>query len=239
MDKQKIYILNPDYKFKNDEDRVVMYSQTDVRNDSEKEWIGFIHPYQALLLGLFTNESTFEEHCNEISTYFNMPLLQVEEMMSQYVENKGAIYNKNEGTFVKFPKNVLIPFEGQLPDYDFCQDDLMCKTVDINPDRMHKAPHSALFMLNNHCLTDCLYCYADKRTKCDELTTEEIFGIIDNAKRLKMAKIDVIGGELFIKKDWDKILERLVSYNMSPSFISTKVPVTEKIIEKLKRTRYT
>lgn len=112
MDKQKIYILNPDYKFKNDEDRVVMYSQTDVRNDSEKEWIGFIHPYQALLLGLFTNESTFEEHCKEISTYFNMPLLQVEEMMSQYVENKGAIYNKNEGTFVKFPKNVLIPFEG-------------------------------------------------------------------------------------------------------------------------------
>lgn len=78
MDKQKIYILNPDYKFKNDEDRVVMYSQTDVRNDSEKEWIGFIHPYQALLLGLFTNESTFEEHCKEISTYFNMPLLQVE-----------------------------------------------------------------------------------------------------------------------------------------------------------------
>ena len=35
------------------------------------------------------------------------------------------------------------------------------------------------------------------------------------------------------EKDWDKILERLVSYNMSPSFISTKVPVTEDIIEKL------
>ena len=74
MDKQKIYILNPDYKFKNDEDRVVMYSQTDVRNDSEKEWIGFIHPYQALLLGLFTNESTFEEHCKDCLLYTSYSL---------------------------------------------------------------------------------------------------------------------------------------------------------------------
>lgn len=161
MDREKVYILNPDYHFKNDTDRIVMYSNHNVAYDSEIDWLGYIHPYQAMLLGLFTNDSTFEEHCREISDYFKITLNEAEDMMGQYVENKGAVYTKQGDVYVRFPKNVLIKLEGELPDYDFSQDELMCHNVDVTPDRMHRAPNTALFMLNNHCVTDCMYCYAD------------------------------------------------------------------------------
>lgn len=35
---------------------------------------------------------------------------------------------------------------------------------------------------------------------------------------------------MFCKKDWDLILGELVKKGMSPTFISTKYPITDKII---------
>lgn len=62
----------------------------------------------------------------------------------------------------------------------------------------------------------------DKNTKYKTLSTEKILEIIEEAHALKMTHIDIIGGEVFCRKDWDIILKRLVEYDMCPNFISTK-----------------
>lgn len=53
-----------------------------------------------------------------------------------------------------------------------------------------------------------------------------------------MDYIDIIGGELFCRNDWDKILTFLVKNNMSPSYISTKVPMDKSMAIQLKESGY-
>ena len=53
-----------------------------------------------------------------------------------------------------------------------------------------------------------------------------------------MTNVDVIGGELFCMPDWEKLIKKLVEYNMSPTFISTKCSISENSVRKLKETGY-
>lgn len=240
MDRNNVYIFNSDYRFRNDTDRIVMYSGSTVHKGSTKDWTGFVHPIQAMLLGLFTDGRTFVEHCEDIASHFKISQQQAEEIMSQYVMNAECVYTKYNGIEVEFPQNVLIPLQvgEELPEYTFNSDDLQCQIVDLIKDRTHKAPLSALFILNNHCLTKCVYCYADRKTHCKELPTERVLAIIDEAAKLKFTNIDIVGGEVFLRKDWDRILRHLVDCGLSPLYISTKMPVTRGIIERLLHTGY-
>lgn len=242
MDKlDDVVILNPDYHFKNDKDRIVMYSKKKVSFDSSIEWIGYIHPMQAMILGLFTTPQSLALHCKEIEEYFKLASDDVKNLIMPYVNNPTPIYVTIGEEKVLFPKNVLIPYhtvDNKNLKYDFKLEDLKCSTVCLSQERMHKAPHSLLFMLTNKCVTKCKYCYADCKTTYVPLTTEQILSIIEKAHDLKVAYIDVIGGEVFCRKDWDVIISKLVEYNMTPNYISTKVPITQSIIKKLCKTGY-
>lgn len=236
-----IIVLNPDYHFKNDTDRVVMYSKKQVFYDSSKDWIGFIHPIQAMILGLFTSDEPKDVQFRRIGKHFNIPYDKIVELLSPYICNPNPIYTVFNGKRILFPKNVLISHASLTKDtfsYDFSMQELKCSEINLVPDRMHRGPQSLLFMLTNRCTTSCKYCYADRNTKYKELSTEEILHIIDEAHRLKMSYIDVIGGEFFCKKDWNIILGKLVDYGLTPNYISTKVPFNELIINKLKATKY-
>ena len=238
---ERTYILNPDYHFKNDVDRVAMFSKRQVDYDSSADWLGFVHPTQAMLLGTFTTGEPFEKHCAELAEHFGVAIEKVHHMIDPYLGNKEPVYTETSGVKVSFPKNVLIPVEtlgDKIPSYDFTLEDLRCEHIDLTPDRTHRAPHSLLFMVTNKCVTNCAYCYADRHTRYNPLTTEQILHLIDEAHRLRMSYIDVIGGELFCLKDWDVILKKLIDYGMSPSYISTKVPVTEEIARELLDTGY-
>lgn len=238
---ERTYILNPDYHFKNDVDRVAMFSKRQVDYDSSADWLGFVHPTQAMLLGTFTTGEPFEKHCVELAEHFGVAIEKVHHMIDPYLDNKEPVYTETSGVKVSFPKNVLIPVEtlgDKIPSYDFTLEDLRCEHIDLTPDRTHRAPHSLLFMVTNKCVTNCAYCYADRHTRYNPLTTEQILHLIDEAHRLRMSYIDVIGGELFCLKDWDVILKKLIDYGMSPSYISTKVPVTEEIARELLDTGY-
>ena len=72
IDINNIYILNPDYHFKNDIDRVVMYSNKQVKYNASIEWIGYIHPFQAMILSLFTDNKTLTTHIDEIAKHFHL-----------------------------------------------------------------------------------------------------------------------------------------------------------------------
>lgn len=236
-----IWILNPDYKFKNDYDRIAMYSTKQVQQYSSSDWISYIHPVQAFILNSFTDIMSLPDHYQCISNTFNISYKDAERMISPYIENETPIYTVWKGQKIVFPKNVLIKAnkisdlseikKKEIPNLDTTK-------IDLTPDRMHKGPQTLLFMLTNKCVTNCKYCYADRKTKYTSLTTTEIFKIIDESKALNLSYIDVIGGELFCKKDWYLILKKLVDENLTPNYISTKVPLDEEKVRQLYETGY-
>ena len=240
MNTNSFIVLNPDYNFKNDIDRIVMYSKKKGIYNSSTDWISCIHPFQAMLLSAFTTPKTLKEHITEISEQIHVPYQKLLDIILPYINNAEAFYTLVGNEQTRFPKNVLITVDDIDAEYHygFTPDDLHCEHINLTPDRMHRAPNSFLFMLTNKCVTNCKYCYADKETQCDELTTEEILSIIKEAHDLKLSNIDIIGGEVFCKKDWDIILKALVDMDLTPTYISTKVPVTEQIAERLYETGY-
>lgn len=233
-------VLNPDYNFKDDIDRVVMYSRKDVDAYSNADWVSYVHPLQAYILSLFSNGAYMENVSRKLSREFNTTEENINRLISQYIENKDPIYTMFKGQMILFPSNVLLYKENIRTSKPSHNNWVYSKyeKIDLTPDRMHRAPQSMLFMLTHKCVTSCKYCYADRSTKYAPLSTKKILGIIDEARTLEMTYIDVIGGELFCKQDWNIILHKLVRENLSPSYISTKVPLNSTLIRKIKDTEY-
>lgn len=234
MDNQ-IWILNSDYVLKNDTDRICMYAKKDLLFDSTPDWIGYIHPTQAMILSIFTELRPIEEIIQELSNHLKVSPSKTFDLIKDFMGNPTPIYTSSQGINIGFPKNVLInPRKmDNPPHYDFSLEDLKCPSINLTPDRSHRAPHSVLWMLTNRCATNCKYCYADRSTPFEPLSTQRILEIIDEFALLKMGYVDIIGGEIFLRKDWDIILKKLVEYGMSPTYISTKLPISEPLINKL------
>lgn len=241
MNIDNVIYLNPDYHLKNDKDRVVMYSLPNTAAYSAPNWISYIHPMQAEILFFFTKGRTLKENIELLSIRFNLPFSNVQQLINPYINNNTFFYTELGNNRIYFPKNVLI--DGSLLsdkdiEYDFTEAELTCSSLNLSYDRMHKAPQSMTLMLNNRCLTQCKYCYADKKTHYDALTTEEILNIIDEAQKLRMSYINLIGGEVFLHKDWQTILKKIISNNLMPTYLSTKVPFTSQIVQGLCDTGY-
>lgn len=239
MDNQ-IWILNPDYVFKNDKDRICMFAKRDLSFDSSPAWIGYIHPHQAMILSVFTTLRPVDETICALSRKLKVSTTKIHDLIKDFMGNSTPIYTTWQGVNIGFPKNVLIhPRDTETPpDYDFSIEDLKCSSVNLIPDRNHRAPHSALWMLTSKCVTKCKYCYADRNTSYTPLSTQRILEIIDEFASLKMGYVDIIGGEIFLRKNWDLILTKLVDNNMSPTYISTKLPVSESLIDRLNKTGF-
>lgn len=85
-------------------------------------------------------------------------------------------------------------------------------------------------MVNNRCLTDCIYCYADKK-QSKILPFERVKSIIEEANEYSIQSFGIIGGEFFLYPHWRKLLAELKRYNYKPTIISTKVPLKEDDIK--------
>lgn len=217
-----------------------MFAKRELSFDSSRDWIGYIHPHQAMILSVFTTLRPVDETIQALSHHLKVTTAKMYDLIKDFMGNRTPIYTTWQGAKVGFPKNVLINPRGMdnPPVYDFASEDLKCSSVNLTPDRNHRAPHSALWMLTNKCVTKCKYCYADRNTSYTPLSTQRILEIIDEFASLKMGYVDIIGGEIFLRKDWDLILKKLVDNRMSPTYISTKLPVTESIIDRLNKTGF-
>lgn len=239
---ENIYVLNPDYLFKLDLDRICMYSKINIEHDSSLDWVSYIHPFQAIILYLFDGHCTLKTITEKVASHFKITYEAADKLIDGYIENPNPIHTEWQGEKVYFPKNVLISrdiIKGEykvllLPDLS----ELDWNSINVKNDRSHKAPHKILWMLTNTCVTDCAYCYADKRIVHKPMPIDKAIEIIDSAYDLGVINIDVIGGEVFMHKDWDILIKRMVEKGMSPSFLSTKIPITETILLKLKKTGY-
>lgn len=100
---------------------------------------------------------------------------------------------------------------------------------------MLKYPLHIEIKLTNKCNLKCLHCIAlaGKETQ-DELSTKEIFSIIDDAKKNGAFTIGLTGGEPFLRKNIFEIIDKVYSCGLHLIITTNGTLLTKDIVERIK-----
>lgn len=237
-----VYVLNPHYALRNDIHRFILFSKPAKDGNAPQNWMSFIHPAQAAMLSLFTHKRSKAENLQLLALSFQQDISTAEKWIKPFMENSEAFFVRWKGNKICFPKQMLIPVEKAGEGYRFlelppCSTTGM--TVDTCSRRLYTGPLLLTLMLTNRCVAHCRYCYADTHTQVEKpMPTWRILELIREAASLPVQQVNLIGGEVFLHKDWNIILAELVRLGIEPEFISTKIPFTTECLQKLKETGY-
>ncbi len=242
-DDNEVYVLNPDYIMRNDLHRIAVYAGERTCSLSLPDWASFLHPLHAKIFSFFTYDRPLKENIRLLSRYLKRDEPAVKKIISPFIENPTSVFTKYKEEKVLIPRNIIINRKRISSDVKFLNltpDNFNCSDIDITTRRMYTGPQLLTFMLNNVCLSDCIYCYADKKTQVKKpISTSRILELIEEAKAMKVRLVNLQGGEVFLHHDWPVILKKLVDLHLSPEYLSTKCPLNDKIINALKTTGFT
>jgi radical SAM protein with 4Fe4S-binding SPASM domain len=233
------YYLNPDYIIRKDGNRYLLHSRFMKKYDSDTAK-SLIHPYHARLLSLFSAGSSVEQAANVIASDMGVTQEDAKEILAPWLRKEKFRIKVND-SIVRIPKNILVPSDCILDKNEIVEFNIpksLTRDVDLSTKRL-QIPYLMTFMLTNTCVTKCCYCYADTHTEVkNHLSTDRIFQIIREAKRIGVYNIFLIGGEVFLHPDWELVLSELTDNGFGPDSISTKVPITPRIVKGLKESRF-
>ncbi|MDR2836874.1 MAG: radical SAM protein [Bacteroidales bacterium] len=238
------YIINPAYKIRNDKKRCVITNNNSFLlhpkweiNDEISENISWtLNPYLEYIFSFFDGKRTLEKILEEFVEISDLSKEELFKIFSKFIENKENQIINISYYYSPIPKRFLIKktkkivYRNILEGIDIST---MLKDVDMQTMREY-IPNSIVIMVNNTCVTDCIYCYANTSHKVEKsLSFERIKEIIKEASLLGMNDVEIGGGDFFVYKHWKKLLPELIKYEYAP-YISTKVPITQEIIDVLK-----
>lgn len=238
----KVYILNPHYHLRHDIHRVVLFSRGGTDAVCSRNWHTFIHPLQAAMLSFFTYNRPMKETIPLLCDYFCKDRNTIEGWVREFINNPAPVFTPLQHGKIYFPKRILIEAEKAEGEPRFMELDagsFIWKKLDLTTRRLYTGPMIVTLMLTNRCITRCKYCYADTTTAVHApLSTERLFALIHEAARMQVQQVNLMGGEIFLHKDWQPILKELVKLDIAPDFLSTKIPMTEERIKAVKETGY-
>lgn len=85
------------------------------------------------------------------------------------------------------------------------------------------------------CNANCIHCGSNAGTvRDDELTTEEVFDVINQLESVGCKNLNLIGGEIFLRHDWKDIISKLSETSLNLSLITNGIALTLDAIEFLK-----
>jgi radical SAM protein with 4Fe4S-binding SPASM domain len=232
---EQLLIFNPEYFLRHDKDKTLLVTKDIYENKiygAEDEFTGVIHPIHAMMLSFF-NAKTFEQAVAEIQLFFGIEEYLIKKTFESLIQNETYVEIEFNGVLIHFPKNVIVPYNKEMSLHTYCPEDFTFNEVNLKFTRLN-FPLDITINFTSKCMTNCIYCYADRRKQesCT-IPLPRIFEIIDEAKKLKLRRIDVIGGEFFLYKHWYAVLKKLRSSGFTP-FLTTKMAIDEDIIRKLK-----
>ncbi len=242
IEPNRVYVLNPCYHLRNDQHRIALFSKVNPDGSTPKEWHTFIHPLQAVMLSFFTHNRRLDENLRLLADFFSRTLGQTEKMVTPYIENSEVLYTVWKEQEIYFPPHILIDRVNAGSDYEFpalSPEEFLCGRLDLASKRFYSGPLMLTLMLTNRCMTNCRYCYADTKTRVKEpLPTLRILELVREAAALQVRQVNLIGGEVFLHNDWDIILKELVRLKIAPEYLSTKIPLTREIVERIRETGF-
>ena len=85
------------------------------------------------------------------------------------------------------------------------------------------------------CCFSCKYCGSSGgKARDNELTTEECLSVADQLKDLGCRRVSMIGGEVFMRRDWKTIVKRLTDQGIRVNIITNGFIFRESLIADLK-----
>ena len=243
LDVHQKYMVNPAYKFKEDYNNVIITNNNSARyivdycrKDITYSFAWRVHPDLAFMFGFFDGSKTLDEVATRFSLVEKIDKDFFVNLVSPCINNSEEVMiPTSDGSWALIPKNFLIPNTmGVARDYLLEKIDLpfIRKFYSLSEVRL-RVPNSMTFMLNTTCVTDCVYCYADRPQIKHPLPFARIKTLLKEAFDLEMPYIEVDGGDFFLYPHWRELLAEMLKYDYLPN-ISTKFPLTERMVNDLK-----
>lgn len=233
-------LLNHFYKLRHDIKRTHILGNDHIGEYQEDlvnaRWISKIHPMFAMILSLLSEPIEKSEAIKEIAYFLGITDEESDKFLFKFLHAKEPFLIEYKGYKSWFPKNIIIDETDLHSDLRvYSPEEFTYKDVDMKQERFFKAPLGITFMVNNTCATDCVYCYADKRTKSEIMSFEKVVSFIAEARKLDVNSFSIVGGEFFLYKEWKSLLDTLIQYGYKPDLISTKIPISERTIQEYKK----
>lgn len=93
---------------------------------------------------------------------------------------------------------------------------------------------SCVWEITLACCFSCKYCGSNGgKAREGELTTEECLNVADQLAQMGCRRVSLIGGEVFMRRDWPLIVKRLTAGNIAVNIITNGFLFTESIISEL------
>ncbi len=233
MRQNNVYVLNPNYFLKRDKNRILISNNG---NDPRiSDFMGFVHPVYAILLSLFDGEKELAGVIDAAASILKKEPAIISNIVSPLLENEEDLYFHFDDRHFSFPPRLLVQKKDGYRHQKLKPESFFIpkKDLDLETRRLN-TPLDALFIVNTRCVTDCVYCYADRRKNMDcEIPLTRLKELIREAKELEMRSISISGGEFFLYENWEALLPELLANDLAP-YISTKCPLDEQTINKLK-----
>jgi sulfatase maturation enzyme AslB (radical SAM superfamily) len=236
MRENKKFIINPAYFIKHDEKRTLITNRSDLLDEKVTDsFFSFVHPVHMMILSFFNGSTTLSQTYSAIDKFVNNPEINYKVICEPLIENTEEKTIKFGEEYYHYPKNFIIEKNHSKDGFSYSPDQFSYSELDFDSIRLF-SPLEITFMLNTICVTNCMYCYADrkKKTNCT-LELSRIKQLIQEAKSLQVKRFDLMGGEVFLYPQWPELLQELVSNGFDP-LISTKMPLTKEIIKTLEET---
>ncbi len=236
----KKLVLNHFYRLKHDVKRTYILStdsslSRQVKN-VEANWQSKIHPLFGMILSFFAEPQAYESIIPRIASFLETPKENIQPFLDLLIDNPQTVSFSYKGTANTFPPHLIIEEKDLISaiiPYDV--NEFIYKELDFNRQRAFDSPLGLVLMINNTCSTDCIYCYADKRIKHNNFSIDVFERMVTEAYRLHIPSIQITGGEFFLYKNWEKVLEILASYHYQLNLISSKTPLNKESIQSVKR----
>ena len=224
--------FNQYYTLKPDNGKTLVLSAFPGRNmvnGVEDSFTNIIHPIYAMILS-FIDGRDYSDCISEASTELDVPEELIKNFVDMLLDRSTTTMIKNQMGISVFPPYTIVTTNDTRVEKRYSKDFFFFDEVDLRMSR-HMSPSTITFMLNNICVTDCVYCYQDKSRKVScSIPLDRILELIREARSLNVNSIDVIGGEYFLYPYWREVLSELRKYNYNP-YLSTKIPLKEDDIK--------
>lgn len=226
--------FNPLYTLKPDEGRTLVMARLMGRNmldGIEDSFTNAIHPIYAMILS-FVDGREKSLCISSAAESLNVSAELVEKFVNNLIDNPKQIAMKANSGVSTFPPHTIVSSTQPMHEHRYQPEMFEYDKADVVMKR-HATPSVLTLMVNNTCVTDCIYCYQDKsrRAHCT-IPLERIIELIREAKQLNVNTFDVIGGEFFLYPHWREVLAELRNNDYNP-YLSTKMPVDEAIVRTL------
>lgn len=186
-------------------------------------WIYRLLPEQVLCLSLFDGKRNLKEIENTLAFLSDCDTDSARLKLRYFLRSLGYGEKCSFVNITQFPSTSI---------KTICFDDYFVKDT-VRTLRLD-APTSLIIMLTDKCLTDCEYCYACRKPvpPSELLSVDRILKLVDEANELGVAAINLDGGDIFARKEYLDILQRILQYDIDPS-ISTKGYISKETAKKL------